>query len=302
MENPGIKSPGVACFGESFWSVAADRPSGLPALLSYQLYLHRVKPMLITRVGIDEQGKRIIQFIEQLKLCTDYFQIDYEYSTALLSGKGPGHCNPLLHAWNHITPDTLYMKVLEQADLWVHSSLPACHAGTTTLQTMLELMRMNIKRAFYLTLDTSFPARPVLEKCLNGAYILCTGVNEVELITGWFSRTNSLRERVELLQEKFMIPYIIIPYESGYLINANGKTYRQDQQYGEVSSEGIDNIAFMAAFISSILNNADIAHAIAFSSHMKTLSAISGETYPVYSSDQLYQHSATNGPDASSAT
>ncbi len=284
MENSGNKTLRAACFGESFWYVSDNNfyPVGFPVILSF--YFHRlgIDPLLVTRVGLDEQGKKIIQFMEAKGLCTDYFQIDYDYPTGEWtnnSTKASMHTS--LQAWNNIIAEPACISKFQNADIWVHSSIPAYYPGTSCLKTLLSIIELNIKRVFYLTLHTSIISRAVLEQCLKGAFMLHTGIEELELITGWFSNIGSLSERVNILHRKFMIPYIIISTEKGgYFISAEEKAYRHENENSKSTSGPFADHVFLAGFIPALLNGHDMYEAMAAGAQLKERVASSGELYP----------------------
>ncbi|HRQ49064.1 MAG TPA: PfkB family carbohydrate kinase [Agriterribacter sp.] len=294
MESSGNRSFRAACFGESFWYGSGNRfyPVGFPVILSFYLHHTGMDPVLVTRVGLDEQGKKIIRFKEEKDLCTDCFQIDYNDPTGKWpdnGAKGPAYAP--LQAWNNIVAEPACISKFQNADIWVHSSMPAYYPGSASLQTMLSIIELNIKRVFYLTLQGSVISKTVLEQCLKGAFILHTGVEELELITGWFSNMTSLTDRVNILHQQFGIPYIIISTEkSGYFISAEGNTYRHEKQNGKGSSGSFADHVFLAGLIPSILNEHDIPKAIAAGAQLKELVAASGALYPAGAAPLLNQY------------
>ncbi|MBX3254741.1 MAG: carbohydrate kinase family protein [Chitinophagaceae bacterium] len=285
MENSGNKSLQAACFGESFWYASGNGfyPIGFPVILSFYLHQLGVDPMLITRVGLDEQGKKVIRFVEEKGLCTDYFQIDYDYPTGEWTNNGTKasmHASP--QAWNNIIAEPAYISKFQHADIWVHSSIPAYYPGTPCLQTLLSIIELNVRRVFYLSLPASIISKALLEQCLKGTFMLYTGVEELELITGWFSNIQSLTDRVNLLHQKFMIPYIIISTgKGGYFISAEDKSYQYENQDGKKSLNPFADHIFLAGLIPAILNGHDICRAVATGAQLTELVSSSGELYPV---------------------
>src|SRR5690348_12219555 len=73
----------VVCFGEVLFDIfpSVAEPGGAPMNVAYHLQKLQKSPALITRVGIDEEGKKLVDFFSGRGLCTDYFQVDCEYET-----------------------------------------------------------------------------------------------------------------------------------------------------------------------------------------------------------------------------
>ena len=57
--------------------------------VAYHLHKLNKNPAVITRIGIDDKGKELMNAFSLLGVCTDFFQLDYEYET----GKVYAHPN-----------------------------------------------------------------------------------------------------------------------------------------------------------------------------------------------------------------
>jgi len=57
----------IVCFGEILWDVLPTGavPGGAPMNVAYHLKKLGINPALITRVGLDDEGKKLIQLIER---------------------------------------------------------------------------------------------------------------------------------------------------------------------------------------------------------------------------------------------
>ena len=73
----------VVCYGEILWDVLPTGavPGGAPMNVSYHLNKLGVSPALISRVGLDDEGKKLIQLMEKNNISTDYFQMDFDLVT-----------------------------------------------------------------------------------------------------------------------------------------------------------------------------------------------------------------------------
>src|SRR5947209_6939185 len=78
--------PDVVCFGEVLWDVLPDKalPGGAPMNVAYHLKKLGAHPALITRIGIDDYGRKLVNLLADNGLITEYFQVDYDHSTGLV--------------------------------------------------------------------------------------------------------------------------------------------------------------------------------------------------------------------------
>jgi fructokinase len=272
----------VLFFGESSWVVSsgAVQAGGYPVQVACHLKKLGANPAIITRVGLDDQGKKLIGFIEDMQLPTDFFQVDYEAGTG---DADPGYptrkINPsgnLLQAWDNITWEPSFESLAAQARFFVHGSLGA--RGDTSRKTLYKFMETGVQRFFDMNLRTPYYTRKLIEDCLTGAFILKLNADELELITGWFARYSSTLERMQVLQDRFRIPYIILSRGmNGCLINASGSVY-EHPGFGDAEGEGgAAEEAFTAGCLYKFLQDEEQPeNIIGYASAMRSLAASGG--------------------------
>lgn len=73
----------VVCFGDVLWDILPSKtmPDGAPITVAYHQKKLGNEPILITRVGIDNFGKKLFNKMEEYNLSTDYLQLDYKLQT-----------------------------------------------------------------------------------------------------------------------------------------------------------------------------------------------------------------------------
>jgi fructokinase len=268
----------VLFFGESSWVISSGVPQagGYPVQAACHLKKLGINPAIITRVGLDDQGKKLIGFIEGMKLPTDFFQIDYEAGTGDADPAYPvqkiNSSGDPLQAWDNITWDPSFESLAAQAKLFVHGSLGA--RGEASRKTLYKFIDTGIQRFFDINLRTPYYTRKLIEDCLTGTCMLKLNTDELELITGWFARYSSLAERMQVLQDRFRIPYIILSRGmNGCLINASGSVF-EHPGFGEAEGEaGPAEEAFVAGCLYKFLQNEEPENIIGYASAMRSLAA-----------------------------
>src|SRR6185503_289178 len=73
----------VVCFGEVLWDILPSGavPGGAPMNVAYHLHKLDKNPALITKIGLDEKGKELIDIFSKHGVCTDFFQVDFDQET-----------------------------------------------------------------------------------------------------------------------------------------------------------------------------------------------------------------------------
>lgn len=271
----------VLFFGESSWaaSPAGSRAGGYPVNVAGHIKVLGINPAIITRVGLDDQGKKLIGYMEGRNLSTDFFQVDYE---ALTGSGNSGYSNPAisdsgdyLQAWDNISWDPSFENLVAEARLFVHGSLPARSA--VSRKTLYKFMETGVQRVFDIHLRAPFYTRKLIEDCLTGTFILKLDADELELITGWFAKFSSLQERMQVLQDRFRMPYIILSRGSqGCLINASGSVYEHPGFGDDEEASSAAEEAFVAGLLYQFLQNETPENIIGYACAMRSLVASSG--------------------------
>src|ERR1700722_5431309 len=205
----------VVCFGEILWDVLPGNivPGGAPMNVAYHLKKLGIQPALITRVGLDNYGKKLIQLMEKQGISTDYFQMDFERDTGkvtMTTGEDEHVHYDILQqvAWDNIQWDDQFEALLSTTAFFVFGSLSTrSEASRQVLYRLLESARFKV---FDINLRPPHYSRPILEKLMRGVGVLKLNLEELELLTGWFSGYKTEADRIEALQDQFHIPTIVV--------------------------------------------------------------------------------------------
>lgn len=281
----------ITCFGESLWVALAGgaEAGGTPVAIARNLKRLGAEPALITRVGIDDEGRRLIGAMETELISTDHFQLDYAIPTGLL------HAMPdnlaltgTSEAWHNITWDISFGQLADETTFFVHSHLPT--RSEVCRKTLFDFFEARLRRVFCMQLHGSPANKDIIGRCLQDAYLFITNPADLELITGWFAPLYTIRERMQVLQDRFHIPYVIIAEaDGGCLLNAEGTFYRhpgfKDEQMNPFSADD----AFVAALLYQFCEGADPQSAIEYACALKALVRSAYGGCPSYDHAQIEQ-------------
>jgi len=127
----------VVCYGEVLWDIfpTKTKPGGAPMNVAYHLRKFGIDSRMISRVGDDEAGKKLLNLLTEWEIPTDNCQIDKANETGyVLATVLPGNeMSYNIHspvAWDFITPNAQNDKLVSEADAFVYGSLVTSSTST----------------------------------------------------------------------------------------------------------------------------------------------------------------------------
>jgi fructokinase len=283
----------IVCFGEILWDILPDTvvPGGAPMNVAYHLRKLGIQPALITRVGLDNYGKRLIQLMERQDISTDFFQMDFELDTGKVT-MTPGEGDDIHYdiiknvAWDNIQWDDQFAPLIRQCDYFVFGSLST--RSEANREVVYRLQDLAKYRVLDINLRPPHYSRPILERLLSGTDLLKLNLGELELLTGWFSAYHSERDRIKALQHRFRIPTIIVTKGSqGSVMTMDGEFYEHPGFRVDLADTVGSGDAFLAGLLYQLSKKTPPAKAIEFASAMGALIASYSGPCPEYQVDEL---------------
>jgi fructokinase len=283
----------VVSFGEVLWDLLPSKslPGGATMNVAYHLRKLGANPTLITKVGIDDFGKKLVTLLSDGGLSTDYFQIDYTYPTGLVHAKTNDN-NEVKYdivypsAWDFIEWQNEYEKLIEDAGYFIYGSLAS--RSKTSRETLYRLLDTTTVKVLDINLRPPHFDRSTVEHLLRKADILKVNKEELELITGWFSRFVHLEDRIAILQEQFNLHTIIVTMGADGSIIKNGDSIHRHPGYQVQVADTIGSgDAYLAGFLSQQLKGSGIAQSLVFASAMGALIATFSGACPDYKLSEI---------------
>jgi len=265
----------VACFGEVLWDILPDKalPGGAPMNVAYHLQKLAVPVAMVSSVGNDDQGRRLLEIMQQYELTTDFIQTDEVHETGKVYARASPD-NPLEMkydivqpvAWDYISFSPSLKDLAQQTgDTYlVFGSLAARNAESRqTLSSMLEG-----NRTFVLDINLRPPHydRELLTGLLHQCHILKLNESELSMIGSWHQWPENMEARVKALSTQYAIPTIIVTLgEHGAALFKGGKFYQHPGYKVKVADTIGSGDAFLAGFLYSTIKKYDPADTLSFS-------------------------------------
>ena len=278
----------VVCFGEILWDLLPDKslPGGAPMNVAYHLKKLGTNPALVTRIGLDDYGKRLVDILSTSGLSTEFFQMDYDHPTGLVYAK-PNEHNEVVYdivfpsAWDFIEWNATISDVVKSAEFFVYGSLTS--RNKTSRETLYQLLDIAKTKVLDINLRPPHFNRSSVEYLLSNTDILKVNKAELELITGWFSHYDTSEDRMKVLQDQFKIETIIVTLGGdGSIVNKNGKFFYDNGYKVQVADTIGSGDAYLAGFLHQQLNAASITESLSFASSLGALIATYQGACPNY--------------------
>ena len=283
----------LVCFGEILWDILPDKavPGGAPMNVAYHLHQLGENPALLTRVGIDQRGKGLLDILKAKNINTEFIQLDYDTPTGIV------HATPNEHgemsyeivapaAWDNIQFDATTESLVKDAGYFVFGSLVA--RNKKSKDTLFKLLEIATNKVLDINLRQPYYNRKIVKELLTKCDVVKMNLAELELITGWFAEYKSIEERMQLIQDKFKIRSVIVTMGSdGAIVNFRGSWHRHPGLKVQVADTIGSGDSFLAAFLSQIINEKKPEEALVFASGLGALVASKTGGWPEYTISEI---------------
>jgi fructokinase len=283
----------VVCFGEVLWDILPTGavPGGAPMNVAYHLHKQKKNPAIITKIGIDQEGKDLINIFSGKGVCTDFFQVDYEYETGKIYTKR-NEQNEVTHdivqpaAWDFIQREVGLKELVQDAEFFVFGSLAA--RNKTSKDTLFSLLEAAKNKVLDINLQAPHFNRQTVQELLEKTDFLKINRDELELITGWFSNYSNTEDRVKAIMDKFKITTIAVTMGGdGATLFMNGAINRHYGFKADVADTVGSEDAFLAGLLSKLLDNAGSKEALNYAITVGAFIATQRGACPEYELEEI---------------
>ena len=245
----------IICFGEVLWDMlpTGKLAGGAPMNVAYHLNALGVAATVISRVGNDDLGAELLDFLIKKEVPTDFIQTDKTHSTGLvnveLDEKGsPTYEIAMPVAWDFIENTEGGLSEVATADALVFGSLVCRHE--VSRQTLFDLIHVAKTKVFDVNLREPFYDKDIIELLLTEANIVKMNEHELDIISSWYGRLPTFQEKAHAVQQHFDLDSLIISHGSiGAYCLEDGELYFQPSFKVTVQDTIGSGDAFLAGFL-----------------------------------------------------
>ena len=278
----------IVCFGEVLWDVFPTHKKIGGAPLNVALRLHSLgnEVYIISKVGNDENGTTLLDYINSNGVNTDFIQIDENYETGtvkvILNEKGSASYDiEFPRAWDKIQYLEKTMKLVEESDAFYYGSLVA--RGELSKSTLFKLIDKAKYKICDLNLRPPYYTTEGLVELMEKADFLKLNDDELfEISKKLGSKYNSIEQNVKFISEATNTKSVCVTKgRHGALLLSEGKLYyNSGYQIKVVDTVGAGD-SFLASLISKLLGGDSPQKAIDYACAVGALVAQSEGANPV---------------------
>lgn len=245
----------ILSFGEILWDMLPSRKvaGGAPMNVAYHAKQFGMDAQMISAVGNDDLGEKLVTFLQQKGIPTNFIHTNYTFDTSTvqvtLNEKGSASyeiVEPV--AWDFLFVDADREQAVANANFLLFGSL-ICRSEAN-LKTILSLIEKAQKVVFDVNLRAPFYSQALIETLLQKADIVKMNDEELEVILNWCGIKGDLANQMAFIMEKFAIETLIMTQgKDGAFCMHNGLLYTQESFPVTVKDTVGSGDSFLAAFL-----------------------------------------------------
>ena len=218
-----------------------------------------INAQLISRVGSDDLGRELLDFLSKKGLPLDLIQIGQTHLTGVAKAN-ISDANEVTYkivhpvAWDYIQLDTNLIDAVRKSDFFVYGSLAA--RSPQTHETLLALLAVANQKVFDVNLRAPHYNRAIVEQLLEQAVIVKLNEHELVELSGWYGDENDLHQALHNLRDHYQLEKLCVTLgEDGAVLLDNTGLHSQVGFPIKVADTIGSGDAFLAAFLYKTLQN-----------------------------------------------
>ncbi|WP_080241310.1 carbohydrate kinase family protein [Spirosoma rigui] len=251
----------ITCFGETLWDVlpTSKQPGGAPMNVAADLRNFGINAQMISRVGSDELGTELLDFIAQKGLPLELIQIGQTHLTGVAKAN-ISDANEVTYkivqpvAWDYIQQAPNLTEAVRNSDFFVYGSLAA--RSPQTHETLLALLDVAQRKVFDVNLRAPHYERGLVEELLHRADIAKLNEHELIELSAWYGEESDLHAAMHQLRARYALDVLCVTLgEHGAVLLDESGLYSQVGFPVEVADTIGSGDAFLAGFLYKTVQN-----------------------------------------------
>ena len=292
MENSSFNK--IICYGEVLWDMlpGGKKPGGAPMNVGIHLKKLGLHPTIVSRIGNDEQGAELKQFLKKNEMESRFVRVDKKLNTSevlvhLDENRNATYeiCEPV--AWDNVSVDNDLIKLATAADLIIFGSL--AQRNKVTRETLLKLLENSkATRLLDVNLRPPYDRPEIVEQLLYASDFAKLNDEELIKIAGWHNKSSSERELIKWMADFYKCTAVCVTR------GPNGAILYIDEEFYEhpgFKVQATDTVgagdSFLAALISGLSKKQPPQKALGFACAVGAFVASQHGAVPDYSGKDI---------------
>jgi fructokinase len=251
-----MNNPQVICFGEILWDLlpSGKVAGGAPMNVAFQLNQLGVPVGMVSRIGNDDLGAEVFDFLTQKNIPTRFVQRDTVRPTGIVKVTLNQQGQPKYEivegvAWDFIEAEKAAMEAVDNAEVLVFGSLAA--RSTKSHETLLRCIKNARFRVFDVNLRKPFFTQNLLTELLKEAHFVKMNDEELDVISGWLNlEASDVETRMDALKNAFQLDVLVVTRGENGAISLDTTGF---YSHSGVKVEVVDTIGSGDAFLAGYL-------------------------------------------------
>lgn len=260
----------VVIFGEMLWDClpSGPVPGGAPMNVTLNLHQLGLDSRLISSIGRDQDGQKLIDFLHSFNLPVDLIQVNEEYETSkvLVNDDDPENIKYTIVspvAWDFIHWNPEMDEHVDDSDAFVFGTLGV--RNTESLTTLLKLLHHKTLRIFDANFRPPFYDFEIVVTLLGFTDILKINEDELVIFADYFNIDPNVESVCSHLDHHFPLDLICVTQGSkGALIYQGGDIISHDGYKVKVADSIGAGDAFLSGFIKTYLDKQPLDQVLDF--------------------------------------
>ena len=288
-------TPSIVIFGEMLWDMlpSGKQPGGAPMNVAIHLKNFGLNPTFISRVGTDDLGVELTDYLSRQGLSTDFIQIGETHLTGIVKVNLTDKTEVAYKivqpvAWDYIQPDPRMDEIVANSDVFLYGSLAV--RNQQTKDTLYQLLEEAPLKVFDVNLRPPHYDRPTIEYLLSKADIVKVNEHELAIVAGWFGILPDQKTQMKYLADRFNLRMICLTLgaNGAMVLDAGGFTTQEGYPV-EVQDTIGSGDSFLAMFLKHMLAGSPVSTALKNACAVGALVATHQGATPAISENELEQ-------------
>lgn len=291
----------VVCFGEILWDILPEvkRPGGAPMNVAYHLQKLGLDSKMISRIGGDELGVALLNFVKSIGLGMETIQTDSQHATSAVvasinEAQEVSYDIVYPVAWDFISWKPEFEQLLKNCRAFVFGTLASRH--DVSARTLLKMLEYPSYKVFDVNLRAPHYTLEGIDRLLHCTDLLKLNAAELEMICKWYD-AESEEEAVQIafLFDHFTVKEILITKGAkGATYYDRTGNYDSDSFVVKVNDTIGSGDSFLAAFLALRLSGEHPQKALDYAVGMGAFITSQSGACPAYEKEDfeafLLQH------------
>lgn len=284
----------VICFGEVLWDVFPTHKTigGAPLNVALRLSSFGHEVTMVSAVGNDDDGKKIISFMDSNNVLTEHVQIDHSHNTSqvhvTLDQQGTASYTIAYPcAWDFIRVSPSLDSIIRESDAIIFGSLIT--RSKISRDTLTELLKAAKYKVFDVNLRPPHYNMDILTDLMDAAdFIKFNDEELLEISQNLGLESGDIEGRIKYIAERTNTQTICVTMgKEGAVLLLNGMFYKNSGCVVKVKDTVGAGDSFLASLVHNILNGNDPRESLDFACTVGALVAASEGANPIISNKDI---------------